>query len=63
VLALDGDRDHKLVDGEAATATVARDGPWLWDLEGVMRWAVTSGVLAQKLGREKMGAIGTEGEV
>jgi hypothetical protein len=64
VLALDGDRDHKLVDGEAATATVARDGPWLWNLEGVMRWAVTSGVLArEKLAREKIGPIGTQGEV
>ncbi len=30
VIALDGDRDHWLKEGETATVTIRRDGPWCW---------------------------------
>ena len=46
VLALDGDRDHKLREGEHATVTLQRDGPWLYDVDAVMRWAVPAGMMA-----------------
>ncbi|MDP6971171.1 MAG: NAD(+)/NADH kinase [Pseudomonadales bacterium] len=46
VLALDGDRDHKLREGEHATVTMRRDGPWLYDIDAVMRWAVAAGMMA-----------------
>ena len=46
VIALDGDRDHTLGDGEQATVTVRRDGPRILDVEGIMRWAVGAGMMA-----------------
>jgi hypothetical protein len=45
VLALDGDRDHKLLEGHALNVQIQRDGPWLIDLEGAMRWAVAHGIM------------------
>ena len=45
VLALDGDRDHKLGEDMHASITLARDGPWLLNVERVMRWAVAQGII------------------
>lgn len=46
VLALDGDRDHKIpADGELLL-TIRRDGPWLIDVPAAMRWAVGHGIMA-----------------
>lgn len=45
VLALDGDRDHKIPDGAALTLTIRRDGPWVVDVAGAMRWAVAEGIM------------------
>ncbi len=47
VLALDGDRDHKLVAGARWRVRVARDGPWRLDVSAVMRWAAAQGVIAR----------------
>ncbi len=46
VLALDGDRDHKIPEGVTLTATLRRDGPWVVDVEAAMRWAVAHGIMA-----------------
>ena len=40
VLAIDGDRDHKLEDGASAQITIERDGPWMFDVGASMRHAV-----------------------
>ena len=45
VLALDGDRDHKLLEGHGLNVQIRRDGPWMVDLEGAMRWAVAQGMI------------------
>ena len=45
VLALDGDRDHKLGDGRTAHVTVRRDGPRVVDIGAAMRHAVQRGLL------------------
>jgi hypothetical protein len=45
VLALDGDRDIKLLEGEHATVTLNREGPWVIDAAAAMRWAVTRGIM------------------
>ena len=45
VLALDGDRDHWLRKGRSATVSIRRDGPWVIDVPGAMRWAVSQGLL------------------
>jgi hypothetical protein len=50
VLALDGDRDHKLLDGHALTLEVRRDGPWIVDLAAAMRWAVAQGMIRASFG-------------
>ena len=44
VLALDGDRDHKLVDG-GALVTIRRDGPRVFDVARTMRFAVREGMI------------------
>ena len=46
VLALDGDRDHRIRDGETAHVTLRRDGPYSIDLGAAMRWAVSEGIIA-----------------
>jgi len=46
VIALDGDRDHKLEAGESATLSIRRDGPFVLDIEAAMRWAVAQGIMA-----------------
>lgn len=46
VLALDGDRDHKIAAGETAQVTLRRDGPFGIDLGAAMRWAVAQGMIA-----------------
>ena len=49
VLALDGDRDHKLSDGRTATIVIRRDGPWVFDVRASMHHAVTHGMIGQQL--------------
>jgi ATP-NAD kinase N-terminal domain len=51
VLALDGDRDHKLQGVRTATITIARDGPWVFDVRAAMRYAVTQGIIGPPLSR------------
>jgi hypothetical protein len=46
VLALDGDRDIWLSEGDTATVTLRRDGPFVIDIEATMRWAVAQGMMA-----------------
>jgi predicted polyphosphate/ATP-dependent NAD kinase len=46
VIALDGDRDHKLGAEQSATVTIRRDGPFVLDVEAAMRWAVAQGIMA-----------------
>ena len=46
VIALDGDRDHMLREGESARVTIRRDGPYVIDVEAAMRWAVAQGIMA-----------------
>ena len=45
VLALDGDRDHKLLEDHALSVEIRRDGPWMIDLGAAMRWAVAQGMM------------------
>jgi hypothetical protein len=46
VLALDGDRDHKIPDGAALEVTIRRDGPWVVDVAAAMKWAVSNRLIA-----------------
>jgi hypothetical protein len=45
VLALDGDRDHKLLEGHALSVQIRRDGPRVIDLDRAMRWVVAQGMI------------------
>ena len=45
VLALDGDRDHKIVAGAELQVCVRRDGPWVLNAQPIMRWAVAQGIM------------------
>jgi len=45
VLALDGDRDHKLLDGHTLRVEIRRDGPWVVDVDAAMHWAVARGMI------------------
>ena len=45
VLAIDGDRDHKLGSGHSAQITIERDGPWMFDVAASMRHAVRHGMI------------------
>ena len=47
VLALDGDRDHKLQAGETLIVRICRDGPWVIDIDQAMRWLVAQGIIAK----------------
>ena len=47
VLALDGDRDHRLGNHDAATLQIRRDGPWVIDVPAAMRLAVREGMMHQ----------------
>ena len=51
VLALDGDRDHKLGTGRGAHVTLRRDGPRVVDVSATMRFATKAGLLASALPR------------
>jgi hypothetical protein len=46
VLALDGDRDHKIPNGSSLSVTIRRDGPWVIDVPEAMRWAVAQRLIA-----------------
>ena len=45
VLALDGDRDHKLLPEHALSVEIRRDGPWVVDIDAAMRHAVAQGMM------------------
>jgi hypothetical protein len=45
VLALDGDRDHKLADGFSVQMTIERNGPWVFDVSRSMHHAVRQGMI------------------
>lgn len=45
VLALDGDRDHKLDANQPAYVTIRRDGPWVIDTISAIRYAAEAGLL------------------
>ena len=47
VLALDGDRDHRLAAAATATVTIRRDGPWVYDVAAAMRHAVGAGIMSR----------------
>jgi len=47
VLALDGDRDHKLDATRTATVRVERDGPFVIDVAAAMRHLVRDGIIAR----------------
>jgi hypothetical protein len=49
VLALDGDRDHRLEIHETAVVEIRRDGPMLLDVAAAMRHAVAAGMIARRL--------------
>ncbi len=49
VLALDGDRDHRLEINESAVVEIRRDGPMLVDVAAAMRHAVAAGIIARRL--------------
>lgn len=51
VLALDGDRDHKLQADETLIVRIRRDGPWVIDIDQAMRWLVAQGIIAKPLVR------------
>jgi hypothetical protein len=50
VLALDGDRDHKLDGTRTATVRVERDGPFVIDVAAAMRHLVRDGIIARPPG-------------
>ncbi|NJN50674.1 MAG: hypothetical protein HC809_01670 [Gammaproteobacteria bacterium] len=45
VLALDGDRDHKIVAGHGVSVVIRRNGPWVPDVALVMRALVARGII------------------
>lgn len=51
VLALDGDRDHKIPAGAELSLRIRRDGPWIVDVAAAMRWAVAHGIMAAPAAR------------
>ncbi|MEQ8858358.1 MAG: NAD(+)/NADH kinase [Pseudomonadales bacterium] len=51
VLALDGDRDHKIPAGAALSLVIRRDGPWVVDVSAAMRWAVADGIMPDSSAR------------
>ena len=48
VLALDGDRDHRLEIHESAVVEIRRDGPMIIDVRASMRHAVAEGMIARR---------------
>ena len=52
VLALDGDRDHKLASEGGLTVCIRRDGPNVIDLDAAMRWAVGRGIIAPSFNKQ-----------
>ncbi len=45
VLALDGDRDHKIPKGGGVSVTIRRDGAWIIDVATAMRTLVAAGII------------------
>jgi len=48
VLALDGDRDHRLEANDSAVVEIRRDGPKIIDVRAAMRHAVAEGMIARR---------------
>ncbi len=48
VLALDGEREIVLYDGDDASVTLQNDGPWLVDVDAVLRHALAEGRYLRK---------------
>jgi hypothetical protein len=46
VLALVGDRDHKIPAGGTREMSIRRDGPWVVVVAAAMRWAVAHGIMS-----------------
>lgn len=51
VLALDGDRDHRVADQRGLTVSIRRDGPFVIDIDAAMRAAVGRGIIAPNFAR------------
>ena len=49
ILAFDGDREHRLLRGESAIATIRRDGPVVLNVPRVMRYATEQSILVSKV--------------
>ena len=49
ILALDGDREHKLGNKRSVAVTIRRDGPWVYDVGAAMRYAVAEGMMLRPL--------------
>ena len=49
VLAFDGDRDHRIPEGQKLTLTIRRDGPWVIDVSRAMDFAVSEHLIAAPL--------------
>ena len=49
ILALDGEREHKLGNKRSVAATIRRDGPWVYDVGAAMRYAVAEGMMLRPL--------------
>ena len=61
VLALDGDRDHKLNDRRAASIRVRRDGPRVVNLAAALRYAARRGFLRNDTAAVQGGSPGSGG--
>ena len=48
LLAFDGERKRRLVEGQIARLWVDRDGPRVIDVAAVMRWAASTGFYRAK---------------
>ncbi|MFP6797088.1 MAG: NAD(+)/NADH kinase [Pseudomonadales bacterium] len=49
ILALDGDREHKLGNKRSVSVTIRRDGLWVYDVGAAMRYAVAEGMMLRQL--------------
>ena len=45
ILALDGDREHRLANKRSVSMSIRRDGPWVYDVGAAMRYAVAEGMM------------------
>jgi predicted polyphosphate/ATP-dependent NAD kinase len=50
-LALDGEREHELAQGERVSITLTREGPLVVDVDTVMAWAAAHGLFTEEIAR------------